>query len=62
MRRKPNDEKNKEDSVLTPGGFRPKRSVKYVGPNEAVLRREDGSYVVIPREQLSDDEMKSESS
>jgi hypothetical protein len=61
MHKKSNDEKNKEDLVLTPGGLRSKRSVKHVGPNEVVRRSENGTYAVVPREQISNDEMKSES-
>jgi hypothetical protein len=52
--------KNKEDLVLAPGGFRSRSSVKHVAPSEAVLSHEDGTIAVVPREQLSDDGMKSE--
>jgi hypothetical protein len=60
MRKKSNDHKNKENLVLTPGGFRPKSSVKHVAQNEAVSRSDDGTYIVIPQEQLPKGESKSE--
>lgn len=49
MRKKSYNEKDK-DLVLTPGGYRPKSSVKQVDPNEIVRRNENGTYAVVPRE------------
>jgi hypothetical protein len=59
MPKKPNNKKNKDDLVLTPGGFRPKSSVKQVGLNEVVRRSEDGTYTIVQREEIPNDKMKS---
>jgi hypothetical protein len=59
MPKKPNNKKNKDDLVLTPGGFRPKSSVKQVGLKEVVRRSKDGTYTIIQREEIPNDKMKS---
>ncbi|MER5175761.1 MAG: hypothetical protein ABJB76_00285 [Candidatus Nitrosocosmicus sp.] len=47
--------KNNDDLVLTPGGLRSENSVKQVGPNESIHRNEDGTYTVVPQEQIPND-------
>jgi hypothetical protein len=37
-----------KDSVITPGGPRPKDQVRSVKPGEAVRRNKDGTYTIIP--------------
>jgi hypothetical protein len=49
MRKKSYNKRDK-DLVLTPGGYRPKSSVKQVDPNEIVRRNKNGTYEVIERE------------
>jgi hypothetical protein len=48
--KKSEDEKNKDELVITPGGPRPKSSIRQLGPDEAVYRREDGTYSVSKRQ------------
>jgi hypothetical protein len=57
--KKSKDEKNKDEFVLTPGGYKPKSSVKEVGPNEAVRRMANGNYSVVKRDRPTKDESKS---
>lgn len=49
--KKSEDEKNKvDDLVITPAGPKPRSSVKHVNPNEVIVRKDDGTYEVVPRE------------
>ena len=59
MAKKSKDEINKDEVVLTPGGYRPKSSVKHVGPNQTIRRMEDGNYAAVDRERLPNDKIKS---
>ena len=45
-REKPND---REETMITPGGPRPKDQIHRVGPEEAVRRDETGTYAVVPK-------------
>jgi hypothetical protein len=59
-RKKSEYEKSKDDDlVITPGGPRPKSSVRNVGPDEVVNRGDDGTYSV-SRRQLSKSTTESE--
>lgn len=42
--------KDLPDSVIAPGGPRPKGSVHPVGPGETVRQNPDGTYDVVPKE------------
>lgn len=37
-----------KDSVITPGGPRPKDQVRLIQSDEAVRRNKDGTYTVVP--------------
>ena len=37
-----------DELVLTPMGYRPKKSVMRVGPNEAISYNEEGIPVIVP--------------
>jgi hypothetical protein len=43
------DSVSKDDFVITPGGPRPRSSVKHVAPGEVVIRKDDDSYNVVSR-------------
>jgi hypothetical protein len=50
VEKKLNGRPKKEDFVITPGGPRPRDQVHSVRPGEAVRRKEDGTYTVVPED------------
>lgn len=49
MSKRDND-KEKEELVLTPGGYRSKNLIKRVSSEDLIRRNEDGTYTIVPRE------------
>jgi hypothetical protein len=46
---------NNGEKVLTPGGYRPRKNVQSVGPNEAVYIDESGNHIIVPKKDLEKD-------
>jgi len=51
---KPDNAVHDDDLVITPGGPVRKENVHPVGPNEAVRREKDGTLVIVPRTDNTD--------
>jgi hypothetical protein len=43
----PTEIHEKKESVVTPGGARPKKQVHPVKPGETIRRNEDGTYTIV---------------